>query len=87
MGLQALPRVLVYRMRKPAISPVVQTASRPTDPEDVGASKSQNATPNGSANPHATAAPKKLRIGGDPEMEKVVEDINAAIDAKAKESN
>jgi len=69
-------------------SPVAQTASRPTDPEDVGASKSQNATPNASANPHATAAPKKLRIGGDPdEMEKVVEDIKAAIDAKAKGSN
>jgi uncharacterized membrane protein required for colicin V production len=65
--------------------PVVQTASRPTDPEDVEASKSRKAAPDASAKPSPTVVPK-LR-NGDPEMEKAAEEIKAAFDAKAKESN
>jgi uncharacterized membrane protein required for colicin V production len=73
---------------KPADQPVVQTASRPTDPEDVEGSKSRKGAPNASANPSPTAVPK-LRIPnhGMEEMEKVVEEINATIDARRKASN
>ncbi len=65
--------------------PVLQTASRPDGQADVEVSKSPSVTPNASASPPAPAAPK-LMIP-DPDMEKAIEEINSALDAKAKPSD
>ena len=81
----ARPILPTSTMRNPAVGPVLETASRPSDPEDVKASKSPSLTPNASAKPPASSA-TKLRIA-DPEMEKAVEEINSALDAKPKSSD
>lgn len=70
---------------KPGDGPVLQTASRPSDPADVRALKSPSVTPNASANPPAPGA-TKLRIA-DPEMEKAVEEINSTLDAQPRSSD
>jgi uncharacterized membrane protein required for colicin V production len=85
MGLQSPAEGPGLPDEKAGERPVVQTASRPTASEVLGPSKPRSVTPNASANPPTTVAPK-LRIS-DPEIEKAVEEINSTLEARAKQSN
>jgi uncharacterized membrane protein required for colicin V production len=87
MGLQSPPEGPGQPDAMAGDRPVVQTASRPTDVEDVAASKPRSDTPKGPAKPPATIAPK-LSIGADPtEILKAIDAIEAADDAKPKKSD
>ncbi len=84
MGLQNPADGRAHPDEKPGEHPVVQTASRTPEWDLTSAPKSPTAAPTPPASSPAKPAGKS---GGDPEVDKAVEEAKAILDATAKPSN